>query len=511
MRSQQAPRRAFFARIACLAAVLAGGVARAQAPAGGQIPAPPPPPPVPNVTPTQPSAPTPVPPTITDPGAPGVVPSAPVNSSAPPVGEGNLEDLARPRAESAAGGGEPTEATAAEETAAEKPEPTLLMKWLGMEESQVKVYGWLENTITGNANGRGNGINFGVTPNTLADTWMGNQYYLIFEKPLEQNDTINFGFRSDNLFGNDWSFNHARGYGDTITKSEGFGGYDPAQYYGEVHLPFITEGGIDVKAGRWYTILGYEQVPATSRPLISVPYMFNYGQPFTHLGVMTTTHVTDKLNWYNGTINGWDRGWDQRYELGYIGGINYTFNEDKTNLAVSYVWGPDQFPSFIPPGQNIQPTGTPVTPPQFAGVRNTYYSHAYRNMFTSVLTHKWSDKLTEVMETDQGWEQNVPFVNGKLRRQDVGWYSFGNWFLYQLTEKLTGVWRAEVFWDQSGVRTGTSGGRFYEQTLGLIYKPKSWLWIRSEARYDWAQFVSPYTNGTRNSQFTYGLDVIFLF
>ena len=40
---------------------------------------------------------------------------------------------------------------------------------------------------------------------------MGNQYYLIFEKPLKQDDKINFGFRMDNLFGNDWQFNYMQG------------------------------------------------------------------------------------------------------------------------------------------------------------------------------------------------------------------------------------------------------------------------------------------------------------
>jgi hypothetical protein len=495
-----------FATIACLVATLACASARAQ------VPPAPPSPRAPQASPTPPRVPAPPPAPATDPVAPSANPSAPAGSSAPPAGAGNAEDLAKPRAASEAGGGAPTQAQAAEEAAGEKPEPTLLMKWLDMEDSQVKVYGWLENSFTGNMNGRPkNGQNFGVNPNSLANQWMGNQYYFIIEKPIEQNDQINFGFRSDNLFGNDWTFNHGRGYFDTITRADGFGGYSPAQYYGEVHLPFLTERGVDVKVGRWYSILGYEQVPAISRPVLSVPYMFNYGQPFTHLGVLTTTHVTDRLNWYNGTVNGWDRGWDARYEMGYIGGINYAFNDDKTNLAVSYVWGPDQFPSFIPPGQNVQPTGTPVTPPQFAGVSNTYYSHAYRNLFTTVITHKWSDKLTQVVETDQGWEQAVPFVNGQLRRQDVGWYSIGNWFLYQFHGKLTGVLRSEVFWDRSGVRTGTSGGVFYEETLGLIFKPKSWLWWRGEARYDWAQFVSPYNDGTRNSQLTLATDIIFLF
>ncbi len=88
-------------------------------------------------------------------------------------------------------------------------------------------------------------------------------------------------------------------------------GYDLSQLYGEVHLPVLTPGGIDVKGGLWYTLAGYEQVPAIARPLLSVPYMFNYGQPFRHVGVVTTWHLTDRLNLYNGTINGWDRWIDQ--------------------------------------------------------------------------------------------------------------------------------------------------------------------------------------------------------
>ena len=104
-------------------------------------------------------------------------------------------------------------------------------------------------------------MNFGVNPNNLANQWMGNQYYLIFEKPLKQNDKINFGFRFDNLFGNDAQFNHAHGIFDRAFKTNYFAQYDPAQYYAEVHLPWFTEGGLDIKGGRFYTLAGYEVVP----------------------------------------------------------------------------------------------------------------------------------------------------------------------------------------------------------------------------------------------------------
>ncbi len=523
-----------FKTMAALAAVVLCAQAQAQSYSRGfapprdpalrqvQVPVPTPPvPPAPSApVPAAPSVPTapvptvptaPVPTVPTAPAAPSL--PVPVGDNMPIRGEENATDLSIPRAGSAAGGGEPTgEEAKEEEAAAPAAEPGLLTKFLGMEDSKLKVYGWIQNSYTGNTNGRPkNGQNAGVNPNFLANSWQGNQYYLIFERPLEQNDEINFGFRVDNLFGNDWVFNHSRGIFDTMNIPGRFAGYDPAQFYLEGHFPVLTEGGLDVKVGRWYTLAGYEQVPAIARPLLSVPIMFNYGQPFTHFGALTTLHVTDKLNVYNGAINGWDREFDARYAYGYIGGINYTFNEDKTNIAVTYVGGPNQFPSFIPQGQLIQPTGTPVTPAQFAGKFNPGYVGNWRSLFTTVISHKWSDKLTQLIETDQGWEKNLPFVNGKIRRQDVGWYSFGNWFLYQFNEKLTGVYRTEVFFDGSGVRTGTTGGNFYEHTLGLIYKPKSWLWIRPEARYDYSQFVNFYSDGKRNSQLTLAFDIILLF
>ena len=72
------------------------------------------------------------------------------------------------------------------------------------------------------------------------------------------------------------------------------------------------------------------------------------------------------------------------------------------------------------------------------------------------------------------------------------------------------AWRAEVWRDAQGVRTGYAD-TFYEQTLGLIYKPVDWLWIRPTVRFDWAQFTHPYNDGHSGSQFTIGFDVILFY
>ena len=165
------------ARPDAVIAAATGGVRRAQAGAGDAAAQPPAPAAQP------PDA---VPPTAIEPGQPG----------------SNTSDLSLPASERAFGGGEPTTSAAGAEEAKEEEKKEeekkdargLLMKAFNVpEDAGWRIFGWIENSFTGNANGRGNGLNFGVNPNFKANQWMGNQYYLIFEKPLKQNDTFNWG------------------------------------------------------------------------------------------------------------------------------------------------------------------------------------------------------------------------------------------------------------------------------------------------------------------------------
>jgi hypothetical protein len=396
----------------------------------------------------------------------------------------------------------------------------LLMRAFNIPESSpFKVRGWIQNSFTYNANGRGGGVNFGVDPNFKPNQWMGNQYYVITEKPLRQDDKVNFGFRMDNMLGNDWQFTYMQGLFNRAFPNGWFAGYDMPQLFGEVHLPILTAGGIDFKGGRWYTITGFDVIPAPDRLMLSLPYSFTFGQPFTHVGVLTTLHLTDKLDLYNGSINGWDRWINQRYIWGYIGGFSWTSRNDNHKLNFAVAWGPNQFPSFLPANQPIYPTGY-INVPSVAGLNNTGYHRNDRTLFTVVYNHKWTGKLTQITGTGGGAERAIPGLGAPLidgvpqnaqAKYDT-WYGFVNAFVYAFTDNLSGIWRSEVFWDTNGARTGKLvGDRYYEMTLGVRYKPKDWLLIRPEARYDWSQFHPAYANDTRKSQFTLGIDVILSF
>jgi hypothetical protein len=389
------------------------------------------------------------------------------------------EDVKVPRAERGEGGTEPTvaekEKQAPAPTAAPAaPTPLYLNRLLGMEEAPFRVYGWLQNGFTGNANGTpANRSNFSVFPNRLANQWQGNQYYLVLENPLEPDDMMNFGFRFDTLFGNDWQF----------TKS-----------YGLFDRAFANN---------------HSAVPAISRPFYSVPYSMNF-TPFTFLGMVSTFHLTDRINVYNGTINGWDRWIDESYKWGYLGFVTWKSRDEKTNVTFIGAWVPDQLPRFAPADSPIVPTATTPPSPVLAGRQNPFYASSYRNFYSFVVTHQWTDKLTEVAETDHVYDPKIVGFSTNGKPSSIYYAGMVHWFVYNFTDKLTGAWRSEIFWDPYGAATG-SRSTFYEFSLALTHKPKPWIWIRPEARYDWSQFTHPFNDGTRSSQLTLAISTILLF
>ena len=400
--------------------------------------------------------------------------------------------------------------TVAEQAAAGPLETNYLERFLGIQDSPVKIYGWLENSFTGNTDGRPRGdSNFSVFPNRLADQWQGNQYYLVFERTLNQNDVVNFGGRFDILFGNDWQFTKSYGLFDRAFRNGSFAGLDLPQMFLEVHLPILTKNGLDIRGGRFYSPAGFENAQAIKRPLLSVPYLFNY-TPFTFVGMLATLHLDERTNLYAGTVNGWDRWIDQNYHFGAITGINHNFRNGKTSLTSILITGPDQLPRFAPANSPFLPTGV-ITNTVLQGKNNPYYAGNYRTYLSNVLVHNYNDKLTEAVEVFFVHETNVPGLgpNGTVAKESA-WYGACHWFLYQMTPKVQGVLRTEIFRDNNGAATG-SADNYYEATLGFVYKPRPWLWVRPEARFDRAQYNHPFENGTRSSQGTLAFDVIIQF
>ena len=421
-------------------------------------------------------------------------------------------NLDRPRAEKRGEGGAPTRSEEEEDEEHEEEEfkSDLLEKALGLEESPIGVFGWLQASFTGNPASPHDSENFGVIPNSIANRFLFQQLYFVVEKLPKREDAFDWGFRVDNLFGTDWQQFHVVGFFDNAFRPNHFG-YSLMQAYAEVHLPVLTPGGVDVKGGQFYSLPGYEDVAAPGRPLNSTSYMFDFSNPFTNLGLMTIWHVTDRFNVYNGAVNGSTRWFDKSYRWGYSGALSWDSKDDATSLTFTYNLGPNQFPRYFPANfYDVQVPSGVVSPPFLARRRNLSYDANNEALFTTVLTHEWTEDFTTIIQADQGFETNIPDLGPGGTVGNGSWYGVAGWSLYELTDTLTGVYRAEWFRDVHGSRSGFND-TFYEMTLGAIYKPVTWFWLRPEIRFDWATGEPPYDDEKKKTQLTLGFDAIFLF
>ena len=65
----------------------------------------------------------------------------------------------------------------------------------------------------------------------------------------------------------------------------------------------------------------------------------------------------------------------------------------------------------------------------------------------AVLTHKWTEKLTQAVETDHVFDPLIlGFGDNPHVAHGAAYHGFAHWFLYAFNDKGTGVWRSEVFW-----------------------------------------------------------------
>jgi hypothetical protein len=111
--------------------------------------------------------------------------------------------------------------------------------------------------------------------------------------------------------------------------------------------------------------------------------------------------------------------------------------------------------------------------------------------------------------------------------ENAEWYGINSHLTYDVKDDLTVGLRAEWFRDQNGFRVYAPGRPFlggvmpaasyYEITAGLTWKPKAWLSLRPNVRYDWAEDTAggagslPFDGKNLDHQFLFSTDVTIKF
>ena len=244
------------------------------------------------------------------------------------------------------------------------------------------------------------------------------------------------GFRADILFGEQANELGGEGFDSNVV--------DPYQAYLQVLAP--VGSGLNIYAGRFVTLAGYEVIEAYKDPNITRSILFGYAIPFTHTGIRGS-YTAGPINLTAGLNNGWDQVSDLNGSPTIESQLAYSY----AGTTVSSAW--------------LGVTGYFGKEPSGLG----FGGQGWRELITAVGTITFMEKLTFIVDADFGWQQDVVF--DELGNQEgVNWWGIAGYVVVDPHPAVRLSLRGEYFDDPDGYRTGLNQ-KLVEVTPTLILKP----------------------------------------
>ena len=387
------------------------------------------------------------------------------------------------------------------------------------------IGGTVEAGLTLNPQNPPDRLNFGHLFTDKANDPLLNQILLTAQRPLDPKATdYDFGFKLQLMYGNDARYTHYLGELDYIIDDRSQ--FTPVEAWVTAHTPWLFSGGIDIKAGQFVTLEGAETIDPTTNYLYSHSYIFNFGIPFVHTGVMTVSHVDPLVDIYAGITSGVNTTFGDRNVAhpSFHGGIGLNLLDGNLTILGTTHIGPEN----------------PNTP-------------ANQALFNPSTALRYLNDITATWKINDSW---TLITDGNYIRDDgfkAEGYGIAQYAIYTANDWLKLVGRVEVWRDNNNFFVAAYPGNFdfvnfehgffntavfapapttyFEITGGLNISPalppgtpllKS-ITFRPEVRYDASlNNTTPFDGqsvpggrgfpgfgaGTKSSQFTFGGDLI---
>jgi len=392
----------------------------------------------------------------------------------------------------------------------------------------VKFSGYVEAGGLANTSSPENGLNWGQLFTDKADDIQLNQTSLIISRDIDPKKQYDFGFKFQGMYGSDARYTHFIGELDLATDQKDQ--WDILEAWGQFHTPWLGTAGTDIKVGQYVTPLGTEVIDPRGNFFYSHDYIFNFGLPLKHTGILADTHVNSMLDVYYGVDTGVNATFgtpgDPNGSASFLGGFGLNLLKgDLTILALTHIGKvlPDQGdPGFF-----------------FTDVDTRYYGDV-------VAVYKVNKKLTVSYEFNYV-EDDTPLFGTATGAKAWG---IASYWTYAVSDNLSLGVRSEWFRDENGAfvsacpgnldfihaergqtngcfnngspsffvpipdaNSPLEGTNYYDVTFGMNFKPDvpkafSGLAIRPEVRWDWSSHTTPFDDGTSHWQATVGADVV---
>lgn len=343
----------------------------------------------------------------------------------------------------------------------------------------INVGGWVSSGVSGNIDSPEDRFNGPVTFGDRANEFHMQQLNGYIERAVDtEAKKWDLGFRADILYGTDARFTTQANFDNKLILDSDSRFYKLAfpQVYATVFAPIGN--GITTKIGHFYTIIGNEVVTAPDNFFFSHAYTMQYGEPFTHTGIISSYPVNDNISLTGGVVSGWDSFFQE--PANFLGGVTFTTDNQKTSLAFSVITGDVE-----------------------------KLDKHNRTMYSVVLGHDFTDALHYKLQHDLGIEEKSTSADS------AKWYGINQYLTYDINDKLGAGVRLEWFRDEDGARVGAIGNgntmpggqnHYLAATVGLNYSPISWLTLRPEVRYDHSTENNAYNGGLSNDQLLISAD-----
>ncbi len=372
----------------------------------------------------------------------------------------------------------------------------------------VRLFGNIAQSYTFNFDSPSDRWNGPVTWTDRSNDYQMNQLWLGAEKATDASEkNWDLGGRVDLLYGTNHRFSTAWGLEDQWNNGNAFYGLAMPNLYAE-----IAHCDWKVKVGHFISPVGYFTIDTSQNFFNTLPYTYQYGEPFTHTGVLATKTVDE--HWTLG--GGFTRGWDNfagdpntqaaSPNLGVIGTATYTASNGGSIAYVNMY------------SNEVTQSGVGTYTPRY--------------FQTLVLTRPLSERLTYIAQTDFGTQERAVAANTKSAQ----WYGLNQYLILKQSDCMSWGLNFEWFRDEDGFRVGgflpslggnntvrglplsryPYQGNFFQVTMGPKWSPYKNLFVRPNVRFDWFDGTSPagnlpFDDGTKNRQVIFGTDVVWTF
>jgi hypothetical protein len=273
-----------------------------------------------------------------------------------------------------------------------------------------------------------------------------NQVKLAFEKALPEENTWAAGFRIDLLFGEDTKY---------IAGNDGQASLQQA--YVNFRIP--VGNGLDVKFGKFVTLLGYEVIETPSNINVTRSINFTYAIPLHHTGILFTYPLNDLVELSLGLVNGWNNedsdfldGSD--FSKAITGQIKVKNPGGNAVTALSFIYSPEGESAINNAvTRRALVGGLPSPGVEFNENSNTFVV----NWWGEWLPKFANDRLLLAFELNYGFvEDNYGYTfQGRNAIKGFGenfdmWYGAALYAKYQVNDVLSLASRFEYFKDLDG-------------------------------------------------------------